>query len=300
VDVLIDELRARYRVDVLSVEPMTGGYDVWANSWRVDSDLGALLVRVDRSVSSPTAAWLSDVVQRAAAAGVPCSPPLRAAGGEVAVAMPDATVTVCRFVDGVRLDRDDPAQVTAAGSTLGTLHAALSGFQLDRPEPSRWDARFWSAADDPPTLQDPDLDAWHVTLADGPGGDLARGVVHGDFWAGNLLWGAGRVAGVIDWSESRVDLLARELAWSTWEFGHSEPSRELDIERARVFLAGYRAVMGPWEPGLAEFFIPLMRIELRRNARYSLGDPGDSEYNTALQSEFVRLRDQSPADLLEL
>lgn len=298
-DALTDELRARYRVDVRSVEPMTGGYDVWADSWRVDTDHGALVVRVDRSMSLPTAMWLADVVQRAAAAGVPCSPPLRAAGGEVGVAMADATVTVRRFVDGVPLDRDDQAQVTAAGSTLGLSHAASSGWQLERPEPSRWAARFWSGAQDPPALQDPDLDAWHATLGERHGQHLARGVVHGDFWAGNLLWAAGRVAGVIDWSESRVDLLARELAWSTWEFGHTESTRELDTERARTFLAGYRAVTGRWESGLAEVFIPLMRLELRRNARYSLGDPGDVEYNTALQREFVRLRDQSAAVLLE-
>ena len=294
---LIEELRARYRVDVRSVEPMTGGYDVWADSWRVDTDHGALVVRVDRSVSLRTAAWLSDVIQRAAAAGVPCSPPLRTASGEVAAAMADATVTVRRFVDGVQLDRDDQAQVTAAGSTLGQSHAALSGWQFERPEPSPWAARFWSGAQDPPALHDPDLDAWHATLGERHGRHLARGVVHGDFWAGNLVWAAGRVAGVIDWSEARVDLLARELAWSTWEFGQTE-ARELDIERARAFLAGYRAVMGRWESGFAEVFIPLMRLELRRNARYSLRDFGDVEYNTALQREFVRLRDQSPAVLL--
>jgi Ser/Thr protein kinase RdoA (MazF antagonist) len=299
VDALIDELRARYRVDVRSVAPMAGGYDVWADSWRVDSDHGVLVVRVDRAVSLPTASWLSDVVQLAAAAGVPCSPPLRAAGGEVALAMAGATVTVRRFIDGVRVDRDDPAQVTVAGSTLGLSHAALSGWQLERPEPSRWDARFWSGLQDPPALQDPDLDAWQATLGVTHGQHLARGVVHGDFWAGNVLWAAGRVVGVIDWSESRVDLLARELAWSTWEFGHEESTRELDIERARAFLAGYRAVRGGWEPGLAEVFIPLMRLELRRNARYSLGDPGDVEYNTALQREFLRLQDQSAAALLE-
>jgi Ser/Thr protein kinase RdoA (MazF antagonist) len=299
VDALIDELRARYRLDVRSVEPMTGGYDVWADSWRVDTDPGALVVRVDRSVLLPTAAWLADVVQRAAAAGVPCWGPLRTADREVAVAMADATITVRPFVDGVRLDRDDPAQVTAAGSTLGLLHAALSGWQLERPEPSRWAARFWSGAQDPPTLQDPDRDAWHAALGGRHGQRLARGVVHGDFWAGNVLWAVGRVVGVIDWSESRVDLLARELAWSTWEFGHTESSRELDIERARAFLAGYQAVMGRWESGLAKVLIPLMRLELRRNARYSRSDPGDVEYNTALQREFVRLRDQSAAVLLE-
>jgi len=108
------------------------------------------------------------------------------------------------------------------------------------------------------------------------------------------------VAAVIDWSEARADVLARELAWATWEFGHDETSRELDIDRARTFLAGYRAVRGPWEPGLADVFIPLMRVALRMNARYSLADPGDAEYNTALQRAFLRLRHQPAAPLLNM
>jgi Ser/Thr protein kinase RdoA (MazF antagonist) len=296
---LVDALRTRYRVDVSAAEPVTVGYDVWAKSWRVDTDQGSLIVRADRGASLPTAAWIHDVVQRAVEAGVPCCTPLRTADGEVGFAMADAAITVRPFVEGARLDRNQLPQVTVAGTTLGLLHAALSGWQLDRPEPSRWDASFWSGEHDPPTLQDAELDAWNATFTASRGQDLARGVVHGDFWAGNLVWAAGGVAAVIDWAEARVDLLARELAWSTWEFGHREPSRQLDIERARAFLAGYRRVMGPWEPGLADVFIPLMRVELRRNARYSLRDPGDIEYNTAVQREFVRLRDQSAAALLE-
>ena len=108
------------------------------------------------------------------------------------------------------------------------------------------------------------------------------------------------MAAVIDWSEARVDVLARELAWATWEFGHDETSRELDIDRARTFLAGFRAVSGSWEPGFGDVLVPLMRVELRLNARYSLADPEDVEYNSALQRAFVKLRRQSAAPLLDL
>jgi hypothetical protein len=42
-----------------------------------------------------------------------------------------------------------------------------------------------------------------------------------------------------------------------------------------------------------------MRVELRLHARYSLADPGDVEYNSALQRAFVALRDQPAAALLD-
>ncbi len=296
----LEMLGMDYQLEVRSAEPLLGGYDVWAESWRLDSDRGPLVLRADRSVSPLTASWLSDVVRRAAAAGVPCCPPMRAANGAVALQIGDATLSVRAFVDGCCLDRDDPVQVRPAGATLGLLHRGLRGTLAGRPEPSPWDASFWPAADDPPTLRDTQLDAWHEAFTHGGDRQFARGVVHGDFWADNILWAAGSVAAVIDWSEARADVLACELAWATWEFGHDETSSELDIDRARTFLAGFRAVSGPWEPGLADVFIPLMRVALRLNARYSRDDPGDVKYNTALQRAFVQLRHQPASPLLDI
>lgn len=297
---LVEALRAHYQLEVRSTSPLPGGYDIWAESWRVESDRGPLVVRADRSVSPLTASWLSDVTRRAADAGVPCCSPLPAADGAVALSTGDATVTVCPFVSGCGLDRDDPAQVRTAGATLGLLHNASPGGLPPRPAPSPWDACFWAADHDPPALHDAQLDAWHEAFMRHRERRFRHGMVHGDFWADNILCAAGRVASVIDWSEARVDVLARELAWATWEFGHDETSRELDIDRARTFLAGFRAVSGPWEPGLADVFMPLMRVELRLNVRYSLDDPDDAEYNTALQHAFLRLSGQSPAPLLDI
>lgn len=297
---IVDGLRARYELELRSAEPLLGGYDVWAESWRIESDRGPLVVRADRSVSPVTASWLADGMRRATAAGFPCRLPLRAADGAEAFSTGDGTVTVREFAEGCNLDRDDPAQVRAAGATLGLLHGTLAGTCTDRPMPSPWAACFWPGDHDPPTLRDAHLNAWHQAFTHGGKRRLMHGVVHGDFWTDNLVWAADRVAAVIDWSEARVDVQARELAWATWEFGHDETSRELDIDRARTFLAGYREVSGPFEPGLAHVLIPLMRVELRRNARYSLADPGDAEYNTALQHAFVTLRSQPPGPLLDM
>lgn len=71
---LIETLRCRYGLHVrgeMSLEG--GGRDIWADTWRLDTDGGPLVVRVDRSLSAQTASWLGDLVARAASAGVPCA-----------------------------------------------------------------------------------------------------------------------------------------------------------------------------------------------------------------------------------
>jgi Ser/Thr protein kinase RdoA (MazF antagonist) len=205
-------------------------------------------------------------------------------------------VTVREFAEGVELDRDDPAQVRAAGATLALLHGAGEG-SVERPSSSPWHAGAWPGDHDPPALHDPELDAWDRAFRDSERDGLARGVVHGDFYAGNFVWADGRVAAVIDWAEACLDVLARELAWATWEFGHDDVD-QLDIDRARTFLGRYRELREPWEPGVADVLIPLMRVELRRNVRYSLPRPTEGEYSMRLQRAFGQLRRQSAAPLL--
>jgi hypothetical protein len=45
--------------------------------------------------------------------------------------------------------------------------------------------------------------------------------------------------------------------------------------------------------------VPLMRVEVRAHARYSIGDPGDIEYSTALQRAFAELGGETAAALLD-
>ncbi len=296
---LIDLVRSRYGLSVCSASALVGGYDHWATSWRLDTDRGSLVLRIDRSIGSQTACWLSEVITRAARAGVPCHAPMPTIDGQPAVVFDGAAILITAFTNGATLDRDDPVEVHAAGATLASLHKALQGQTAHRPTPSPWDACFWPGEHDPPELRDRQLDSWHQAFISRGNSEHRLGVVHGDFWAGNLVWDGQRVAAVIDWAEARIDAPARELAWATWEFGHDRDSQTLEIDRARTFLHGYREVTGAWQPGLEESLIPLMRVELRRNARYSLGDTGDMEYNSRLRRAFAGLRDQSPLVLLE-
>lgn len=60
-EAVVAELRERYRLDIGGAAALAGGYDVWAQSWRLESDLGPVVVRADHRLSPETAGWLSDV-----------------------------------------------------------------------------------------------------------------------------------------------------------------------------------------------------------------------------------------------
>jgi aminoglycoside phosphotransferase (APT) family kinase protein len=80
------------------------------------------------------------------------------------------------------------------------------------------------------------------------GHQVGRGLVHGDFWPGNLLMSDGGVSGVIDWECSRPDgLLTRDLArfaiaYSLYLDRHTRSGRRVPGH------AGLRA--GTWGAGL--------------------------------------------------
>lgn len=61
---VMEILRCRYRLEVSSVLALVGGYDIWAESWQLDTDRGLLVARVDRSISAETSSWLGDVLAR--------------------------------------------------------------------------------------------------------------------------------------------------------------------------------------------------------------------------------------------
>lgn len=297
-----DTLEGKYRLRLIDVEPLSGGWDVHVESWLVQSELGPLVVRRDRSLTAASADWLGEVLERVSSSDVPVSAPLRTRDGAAGVAADDHTVTVRRYVGGRSLDRDQPDEVAAAAGVLARLHAALRGFERPRPEHSLWHPGLWRGDDDSEPLRDPGLDRLEVALA--ADRRFAETVIHGDYWADNVIWAGGRIASVIDWSEARHDKAVRELARATWEFGHRPEEDGLDTDRARAFLAAYRGAAGGFEPGTAEALVPLMRHELRLNARYSFwqaareDDQREREYADGLARAFARLRELAPAKLL--
>ena len=124
----------------------------------------------------------------------------------------------------------------------------------------------------------------------GVGGRRRRGIVHGDFYRGNLLVDGGFIVGLIDWDEARVDDYVVELAWSMWEFAKSPDGTRLIDDRATRFESVYTDAGGPeFEP---DDVVPLIRARLRleierSRARRAVGRPADEDYEA---SEIEALR----------
>lgn len=72
-------------------------------------------------------------------------------------------------------------------------------------------------------------------FADPP--QLREGIVRGDVYRANLLVRGGRVVGVIDREDARVDWLGWELANATWEV--CKAGDALDEARAAAFVGAY-------------------------------------------------------------
>ena len=262
-----------------------------------------LVVRADRSLTLASADWLGGVLEAARRRGVPVSAPLRTRNGAPGAALRDAAVTVRRHIEGRRVNRDRLEEAATAATVLARLHEALRGFDRPRPDRSLWHPALWPARDHPEPLRDLALDSFEAAFA--ADSRFTDTVIHGDYWADNLIWSQTGSAAVIDWSEARHDKAVRELARATWEFGHTAGEDELDTDRARAFLAAYREAADGLGPDVAEVLMPLMRHELRLDARFAYwqserdDDMAEREYGDGLARAFRNLRVLDPALLLD-
>jgi Ser/Thr protein kinase RdoA (MazF antagonist) len=276
---LLAEVQARYGLRATAASRLPGGEE--AESWRLATPGGPVVVRVNPPERLlPEVAWVDRLVAFVAEATGLAVAPLPAGDGSTVFLFGDRTVSVSPFVAGAHLDPEDPAQLAAAGRALGRLHETLAGWPgPPRPAPGPYAPENLPAADDPPAIRDPALDAWLAGWQADREPTLARGVIHGDYFARNILVRHGQVAAVVDWYDSRVAAYARELAWSTWECCHA--GGELDAGRAGRFLDAYEAAGGPAPADALDELVPLMRDELRHHVRLVRND-------AAYQQELVR------------
>jgi len=86
--------------------------------------------------------------------------------------------------------------------------------------------------------------------------------IHGDYYAGNLLWDGKKITGVVDFDDSRLEWAQYEIARSLWEFTRDDAAFVLDPRRRDAYLEGYSSA----NPGIAHDlglymkFIKLIRL----------------------------------------
>lgn len=230
--------------------------DVWATS----SDRQRFVIHVSAPWRPRSEVAWAHAVSTQAAVAVPEAVAPISVRGETSFSWNGRLAAIFRYVDGEPLDREDAGQVVDAGRLLARIHAALLKWQPTHPHPVMLAP---SVVED--QLAEPELDAWWSRCLP----DLRHGVCHGDYYRRNILVAGRRVRGVIDWNESHVGPLVREVAFAAWEFGHDE-EMHLVHDRFRLFVNAYRSEathLPEWEYTLVD---GAARIGLRDNVRYAL------------------------------
>lgn len=229
-------------------------------------------------------AWAHAVATQAATAVPEAIAPM-SVRGDTSFSWRGRLVAVFRYVDGEPLDRNDPEQVAEAGRLLARIHGALL----------EWRTHVHPVVLGPSIVDDllaePELDAWWSECLPA----VRHSVCHGDYYRGNILVAGRRIRGVIDWNESHVGPLVREVAFAAWEFGHDE-EMHLVPERFWLFVDAYRSEathLPEWEYSVVE---GAARIGLRDNIRYALRRdvPVEEEYQRRRVEALRQLKTELP------
>jgi homoserine kinase type II len=166
--------------------------------------------------------------------------------GETLHVAGDEFYEVHEYIEGEPYDHGRPAHLAEAAVTLGRYHTCVQGFapralrdlgELYTPAILKANlsklSEAWSlqppASDfQPPTSNLQQLEA-HVAdlaarFAQAPAlGSLPHLVIHGDYYAGNLLFEGDRIAGVVDYDHARLQARVVELAEALIYFASPRP-----------------------------------------------------------------------------
>lgn len=211
---LLSAVGERYGVAARGAEAMLGG--TASKVWRLDS-VPRVVVRLSQYYKLEDLQRTCRIAGEFARAVPEAIRPLVGADGEPAFLWDGRPITVWPYVDGLPLDRHDPAQLLQAAGLLARLHEAAQA----RPDLGAGQAPARDATDAARLLQDDELDEWLRSWHAGQAADEPVGWMHRDFFPGNILCRQRKVVGLVDWDEVEWGPLITELAWSVWEFGKS-------------------------------------------------------------------------------
>ena len=284
-------VEAGYKLSINAATKLVGLGDE-CDVWRTDTSKGTLVVRISPSWRTKVQLEWSHSLLAFVATQLPeAIAPLAGSNGTTAFMWQEHPVSVYPWVEGEQLRREDRRACDAAAGLLGRLHNAM----LLWPEGLMRTVREFTPMEREPTpdLKDPDLDEQLSELFRQP--EAVRGPIHGDYYPRNLICRDQRIVGVIDWDDSRIDLLAQELAWAVWEFAQDPSEADLHVEHARRFLAAYRRAGGPVPSDENRYIVPLIRKRLREEvdqaeAWVARGAAIDREYTNREIEAFHKLR----------
>ncbi len=235
------------------------------DNWIVEADHGRFFVkRRHPDLSQPSVISAQhELMRELRRAGFPAPVVLCTPEGESFVILDSRVYEVQQFIPGERYDHERPEHLAEASRILGRYHQCgvgssphglyglgdLYGPTLLEDGLRRLN-EFWGAARDPELVPLIERLMTHT-------GDLAQRyachgylpslVIHGDFYADNLLFDRDRIVGVVDYDKARWQPRVVELAEALIYFASPRPGRFRHLvysdylcqESSVAFLQGY-------------------------------------------------------------
>ena len=180
-----------------------------------------------------------DLIERLRQAGFPAPTIVPTATGETFLVLGGEFYEIHAHIEGEPYDHDRPAHLEEAALTLGHYHIHVEGFA---PQALRDLGGLYSPAILSTILahlteawqldRDPDLararrqleaQAADLTICFAGHGALPHRVIHGDYYAGNLLFDGDRIVGVVDYDKARWQPRVVELAEALIYFASPRP-----------------------------------------------------------------------------
>jgi homoserine kinase type II len=246
-DVSFEELEVLLsRYDVGAPQSFKGIAEGVENSnFHLQTERGAFILTLyEKRVREVDLPFFLGLLEHVAARGIACPIPVRDRKGAQWTHLNGRPAALLTFLNGLSLRRPDVAHCAEAGIALADLHAAGTGFAVDRPNAlgiSGWPELAKGVLERADSVQ-PGMRALieeTLTALEGRWPEqLPKGVIHADLFPDNVLFMSGKVSGLIDFYFACNDLIAYDLAvmLNAWCF----ESDGFNITKGRALMAAYR------------------------------------------------------------
>jgi homoserine kinase type II len=174
--------------------------------------------------------------------GILVAPPLKTVTDSFYTTWNEKNVIIKPFIEGECSEHFPIELLEEAGALLARIHLVpapadvVKGRQL-------FHYSYLDDVADAATAEE--LDWWKTNLNNTDyveKSPIPRGLVHGDFWADNIIVTPDRELAVIDWENSSIGSFVYDIAWCLPSLVKSENGYSIDVDRARLFLRGYESV----------------------------------------------------------
>jgi homoserine kinase type II len=232
----VQQILACYSISVHESQPLSGG--AANSSFLIQTDSVPYVLTVLDNHDQRSADQLVALLEHLAGYGIPTSRPLRTSDGRTFASFVSKPVLVKEYVRG-RCDGALPVeQYAAAGRLLGQVHAVPAPNWL--PENGR--RLPADAARRLSEFQDREFAAWlrdqWTRALDFEQINVPRGLVHGDYFADNLVVCLDGRLTVLDWETASHDHLLLDIGMAI--VGLCRTDGRFLPDRAAMLVSGYR------------------------------------------------------------